>query len=135
VAEEMDLFLRLAYVTEVDYVAEPLARWRVHAGSWSHARYELFADERALIIEKLRRSIPGFDEEYADELRLMRRDVDLQRAEAAMKAGRGAECRSWLKAHLLESRTALGLYAMTFFPAGVYRSARSRARDWSAWLT
>jgi hypothetical protein len=45
VLEEADLFRRIAYSWELDYVNSPLAKWRTHSSSWTWSKYELFAKE------------------------------------------------------------------------------------------
>ena len=67
--EDMDLFLRIAYLFKLDYVDEPLVKWRLHEKSQTFKKYGLFADEWDLLLEKLIGLYPGFKENYAKEIR------------------------------------------------------------------
>lgn len=69
--EEADLFRRIAYDWKIDGVAEALARWRVHASSWTSKHPELLRSETMIMLEKYRRLYPAFDADYASEVRAL----------------------------------------------------------------
>ncbi len=49
IAEEYDLFLRLASVTKFDYIDKPLARYRLHPQNRSRDTGKLFQEESAIL--------------------------------------------------------------------------------------
>jgi len=51
--EEYEFFVRLSEKWKVDYVEEPLSKWRMHEASWTWSKPELFVDERKLMLSKL----------------------------------------------------------------------------------
>ncbi len=91
--EEADLFYRIAHDWELDHVDAPLARWRVHGGNTTFKKFGAFAAETLYILDKHRRIYPGYEEEYADLIRLLTRRAAFQRAVALWREGRGAEAR------------------------------------------
>lgn len=84
--EEADLFRRIAHDWKVDGVAEVLARWRVHAGSWTFKYPDLLRSETRLMLGKFCERYPGFDAEYAQ-------DIDELMAVVALTEARDA----WLR--------------------------------------
>ena len=67
-AEEVDLFLRIAYKWKVDYCDEVLAKWRVHSNNDSSLRRNLLVSDYKHILEKLKLKIPDFDKKYRKEI-------------------------------------------------------------------
>lgn len=67
-AEEIELFLRIAYKFKVDYCDEVLACWRSHPGNDSKLRLGLLPKDYKVIIERLQRFIPGFAVDYKKEI-------------------------------------------------------------------
>lgn len=84
--EEADLFRRIAHDWKIEGVADALARWRVHASSWTFKHPELFRKETLLMLDRYRQLYPGFDAQYADEIEVL---MDV----VALTEGRDA----WLK--------------------------------------
>ncbi|MBZ0220832.1 MAG: glycosyltransferase [Candidatus Methylomirabilis sp.] len=119
VNEEADLFIRIAYWWEADCVHEPLAKWRVHAGSLTWQKKERFAIESQLMLDKYIGLFPGLREEAAGEVESMRRRISKQRFMNAWEKGDGSG-RSMLKPYLGKDPKALALYMASFLP---YRAA------------
>ena len=69
VAEEYDLFLRIAYKHPVDYVEEPLARYRVHESNVSHNRDAGIREELEILNTWLR-SDPVLKRELGSKIRM-----------------------------------------------------------------
>ncbi len=97
--EEADLFYRLAKDWEVDFVDEPLTRWRVHGINTTFRRFERFAEETRIILEKHRRIYPEYDRLYPDSVAVLTRRAAFQQAVALWRQGRGAEARNLLAPH------------------------------------
>lgn len=94
VCEEADVFYRIAWDWELDHVDAPLTRWRVHGANTTFRKFGQFAEETLRILDKHRAMYPGYDEQYADLVALLRRRAAFQRAVALWREGRGAEARA-----------------------------------------
>lgn len=71
VAEEYDLFLRIAHKYRVDYIDQPLASYRVHANNWSHKR-DIGIKEELSILDKWIGLDPSLKKSIGKELRIKR---------------------------------------------------------------
>jgi len=125
VVEEKDVFLRLAHRYEIDYVDEPLAKWRVHEESWTRTHYELFSVENVLLLEKLRAQFKGLDTEYADEVQAFRRKIAWQAALEEGKVGRTGKCREILRPYVANDRKMASAYLLSYLGAGAFRRVAS----------
>lgn len=114
VAEEKDLFLRLAYQFEAEYVDEPLAKWRVHASSWTHTHFEFFAIENEIILEKLREKYHSLETRYPREVAALKRKITWQHAMAEWKADRMGRCRMLLRPHAMKDLRMAAAYVMSY---------------------
>jgi glycosyltransferase involved in cell wall biosynthesis len=79
-AEECDLFLRIAYKYPFDYIDEPLARYRVHKKNYSHGRDLQGIMEERETLENLRKWIPGFENDFNTESSKRRRALLIREA-------------------------------------------------------
>lgn len=93
VAEEADLFYRIAHDWEFDYIHEILTGWRVHSGNNTFARIGEFADETRRILQKHERLYPHYAEEYPDIVALLSRRAAFQSAVALWRDGNGSLAR------------------------------------------
>jgi len=117
--EEADLFTRIAHGWEADYVDEPLAKWRVHPGSLTWTKKELFAVESQMVIEKYLRIFPGFEREYGEEVDRVRLRITKQRFMNQWEKG-DTGLRGSLRGYIRKDPKALALYMASFLP---YRAA------------
>ncbi|MBI1911113.1 MAG: glycosyltransferase family 2 protein [Deltaproteobacteria bacterium] len=113
--EEADLFIRIAYGWEADYIDEPLAKWRVHAGSFTWKKQELFAIESQMMLDKYLKIFPGFEEEYKDEVESFRIKIAKQKFVNGWKRG-DLRLRSSLRPYLTKDSRSLALYMISFLP-------------------
>jgi len=96
--EEADLFRRIGYRWQLAGVAEPLAKWRVHASSWTFRNPHLLREETELMLDDYRRRYPGFDREYAYEIEQLVDGIELAEArDAWLKGRKGLLVRHFLK--------------------------------------
>ncbi len=116
VSEESELFLRLAYTHKLAMFNEPLAKYRVHAESWTFTRPELFEQERELMLQKFQELLPEFTTAYASHIKALRTRSAFAKAKQLWIAGHGAAARVTLKPYLNNVRTSL-LYVSSFAPA------------------
>lgn len=85
--EEADLFRRIAYQWKIDGVPEALARWRVHASSWTFRHPDLLRSESLLMLDRFRQTYPGFDRDYAGEIEVLMNVIALTEARDAWLKG------------------------------------------------
>lgn len=120
--EEADLFRRIAHDWKIDGVPEALARWRVHASSWTFRHPELFRSETMLMLERYRALYPDFDADYAQEIATLMDVVDLSEArDAWLKGDKRPIVRLFLSQPSLKRR--LLAIAILFWP--VARAAQA----------
>lgn len=113
-AEEMDLFLRIAYNWELDYVDEPLCKWRIHEESESYKHAYLIPKEKELILEKLTRLYPDFRERYSKEIEEQKRMINYQWALSKWKDGSIKEARRYLKPYIWKDKNAFLAYFLSY---------------------
>lgn len=85
--EEADLFRRIAHDWKIDGVPDALARWRVHASSWTFKHPELFRVETLQMLERYRQLWPGFDDDYRSEIATLMEVIGLTEARDAWLKG------------------------------------------------
>ena len=88
--EEADLFRRIAHDWKIDGVPDVLARWRVHAGSWTFRHPDLFRKETLQMLARYRTLYPGFDADYAAEIDALMDVIALTEARDAWLKGEKA---------------------------------------------
>jgi glycosyltransferase involved in cell wall biosynthesis len=84
---DADLFRRIARDWKIDGVADALARWRVHASSWTFKHPELLRSESMDMLERYRALYPGFDAEYKREIAVLMDVIALTEARDAWLKG------------------------------------------------
>ena len=95
-AEEADLFYRLAWGWELDHVDLPLTRWRVHSQNTTFKKFHAFADETRLILEKYTHLHPEFPAKYPDLVELLKRRAAFQKAVALWRDDKNSAARAEL---------------------------------------
>lgn len=115
--EEGDLFRRIGYAWKLAMVPEPLAKWRVHAESWSWQKGHTVITETESMLAKYTRDIPGFTRRYAPEIAALKQSVAMDAAFYLWKQDNGRACRTVLKSHVSKNRKAALLFILSLFPA------------------
>lgn len=95
--EEADVFYRIALGWELDYVDEPLTRWRVHGVNTTFRKFDAFGDETAHILNKLRQVCPDFDTQYGELAEMLENRASFQQAVALWHQGQGSAARTLLR--------------------------------------
>jgi len=114
-AEDADLFMRIAHDYEVDYVDEPLAKRRMHKESLSHTRRDLVFEEEKILINKLKDLYPTIKEEFGCELRLMESQIYYKEALACWADGKSLRVRQLLRPFLSVDRRLFLPYILSCF--------------------
>jgi glycosyltransferase involved in cell wall biosynthesis len=86
--EEADLFRRIAYRWKIAGVSEVLAKWRVHASSWTFRHPHLLREETEMMLADYRQRFKDFDQEFSHELQQLRAAIDLAEARDAWIKGK-----------------------------------------------
>lgn len=123
-AEEMDLFLRIAYKWELDYVNEPLAKWRMHESSYSRKRSDLVPKEMGMVLDKILKIFPDIMQKYSEEIECQKRMIDYQWAFVHWEKGEKRLARKYLWPHILKNRKMLLVYLAVLLPYRVFNSLR-----------
>lgn len=119
--EEADLFRRVSFSWKLDYVDEPLAKYRIHDGAWSFNRQDLWPRETELMIAKYIASIDGFEATHAEELRAMSSAVAYHDALERWSNDDGPGARALLRDHLARGGKFATVYALSFLPFRFFR--------------
>jgi hypothetical protein len=122
IIEEADLFCRIAYSWQCQYVAEPLVRYRVHEASASWTKMGLAPQETELMIQKYRHLFPDFEHRFAAELSLLKDFVQYEYAKSDLLKGNTRGARQRLFPVLFQDLRFTALYLLTFSPANVVHS-------------
>jgi glycosyltransferase involved in cell wall biosynthesis len=112
---DYDLFLRIAYDWECDYIAEPLAVYRIHQ-SLGHSllgRYE--AAERFCTLKKLCNLHPEIKYKYNSLINIAKRDIVLIQGKWFWKEGMVNEARNELKKYFYSPKIFL-VFISTLLP-------------------
>lgn len=118
--EEADLFYRVAHDWELDYVPKALTRWRVHGRNTTFTKFESFAGETLLILEKHKRLYPCYENEFPRLARLLRARAAFQSALALWKAGRSGEAREAVREYRKEGRKFRLFWLASFLPGSFF---------------
>lgn len=118
--EEADLFLRIARDWELDYVDEPLSKWRLHSANWTFATKHLFPVEREMLLEKFSRLYPDFQTTYHAEVARIKAKNQYQFALLDWEKGDAGSVRGRLGQYLWHQKRYLFPYLMSFLPYRLY---------------
>jgi len=114
--EEADLFRRIAHDWKIDGVPDALARWRVHASSWTFKHPDLLRKETLQMLDRYRVRYPGFDRTYAAEIAELMNVVALAEARNAwLKGEKGPLVRHFM--HKAGLKPRLMALAIALWPA------------------
>jgi glycosyltransferase involved in cell wall biosynthesis len=130
---DFDLFRRIAHDWECDYVDEPLACYRMHAGSSSSRHHRQAATELQLSIDKFRRLYPGIDSSFAREMAFLEAMVAFQRGKSLWRDRRGRDARREFSCHLQKPKMLLAWLA-SWLPYPAAERLRTQAEMFRARL-
>ncbi len=120
--EDMDLFLRISYSFKLDYVDEPLVKWRLHEQSRTFQQFSLFATEWELLLEKLINLDPNFKQEYSEEIvRYVSKTMQLKVMGEWLNR-RPTQARELLKDSGFGKILRFSLFFITFLPPSIFFS-------------
>lgn len=119
--EEMDFLLRLSKISDMDFIDEPLAKWRMHSQSWTFEKRCQFPIERKQMIETYSSLFPNFKIEYSESIKSILKLAALEESIVAFQTGNVKEMRSKISPFINDKKYLL-LYFLTFAPQSILRS-------------
>jgi glycosyltransferase involved in cell wall biosynthesis len=114
--EEVDLFCRLAHDWHFQYVAEPMAMYRIHEGGETWGKLTRMPREREALLEKLLQRYPDIETEYAIELDRFRRSLLYEYAKIDLIGGARQSARQRLRPVWLRDPRCAALYFLSYMP-------------------
>lgn len=78
ISMDYDLTLRMALISQVDYVDDVLSRWRIHANSWSMKKRGLAYVENEAMLSRLIVDFPDISKSFTNEIRIFQKSNDLR---------------------------------------------------------
>lgn len=125
-AQDRDLFLKVAYYYDVDYVSEPLAKWRIHSGGMSNKHYEQAILDEEYILNYWKKTHPNFTSEFEKEIQMCQSHMIWQKAMVCWNQKQIKKFRNeLLKGTWKDLRKTL-VYILSFFPPGLLDFCFSR---------
>lgn len=113
VAEEMELFLRIAHDWKLAMHEDVLAAYRVHPGSETWKKAPLYLEEILLILGKFRHLYPDFEKDFAREAVAMEDHCRFGQAIYYWRTDKGEHARKQLLAMKHRNLKHWCLYALT----------------------
>lgn len=114
--EEYDLFVRIGYKWDLEYVDKVLAKWRVHKDSMTWSYSKDFSFERKLMLDKLEKLIPEFSINFQKEIYLVNRICDFENARASWSEKNNKKARELLRPYAYSGLKWFIVYIMAYFP-------------------
>jgi glycosyltransferase involved in cell wall biosynthesis len=118
--EEADLFYRIAYDWELDYVDAPLTRWRMHNANTTFKKFGQFARETLYILDKHRRIYPYYEEKYGTLVELLTRRAAFQQSVALWREGQGTKARETIAPYAGISMKFRLFQMASYLPGGFF---------------
>lgn len=121
--EEADLFRRISYYWELDFVDKPLAKWRIHDDSSTWTKFNKIHKEGEMMLLKFSNIFPNFETEYAKEIRYYKAILKRREAISLWQENKNSLARRSLFGYILINKKNLVLFFLTFFPYKFYSKA------------
>ena len=134
IIEEFDFFVRISEKWKVDYVLEPLSKWRMHGASWSWSDPELFVHEKKLMLTKIE-ARNDLLKSYPDALIAFQNVVRRAEVMYLWRSNQTKNARAVILRQKLSFRD-LALFFATFLPYTWVAYLRSKLtnRELSVWV-
>lgn len=117
---DADLFLRIAYNWELDYVDKPLAIWRIHDDSMTWNKIGLFGKEWKLILDKYQNLFDSFNSRYHTEIEKVKALSAYYEAMEEWKNNNRSKVRAIVLPHIIKKPKLLFVYLLSVFPFKQY---------------
>lgn len=127
VSEEYDLFMRLLSQVRAGYIDESLVEYRIHGEMSSVRKIEKYAQENAIVLQKLLTMIPDMERKYPAELMHFRAKLGYYQARAEMARDQPGLARAALLPHIRVGDRFLVLYMLALFGRSAWNLAHRAA--------
>lgn len=125
---DYELTLRIAYLYEMDYIDEPLSKWRMHPGSESNKRRFLIPHEMLRMLEIMVQRKPEISEDFCGEIEQFKKALSHDFALEAWFKGDRQALRRHLKPYLNDKKF-LATYLLSFIQSYTgYEKMKPRVR-------
>lgn len=115
---DAEMFIRMSYYWELDYINEPLGVWRVHSGSLSFKNQQGFYQETELMISKYEEIIPDFKSKHQEQIIELKKQVAIWKSKLfLMKKDRSSSIKSILP--FLTNPKAFILFILSLLPYSI----------------
>jgi glycosyltransferase involved in cell wall biosynthesis len=114
---DYDAYLRISYRWKAAFVDKPLARYRVHSESGTHKEgKKIETVDLDLLIENLGKAVNGFEKNYPEGIRALRKMRDIKLSLLDWENGEKCNARKRLRAYMNDGIVYLVLYLLMYLP-------------------
>jgi hypothetical protein len=125
---DYDLTLRIAFFHEMDYIEEPLSKWRMYSQSGSSTKRFVIPHETLRVLENLIDQQPEIRTQFRDEIALFKKALSYDFALEAWFKGDRQSLRRHLKPYLNDQKF-LATYLLSFIQSYAgYEKMKPRLR-------
>lgn len=117
---DVDLFTRIAFDWELDYVDDPLAKWRIHGDNMTFKKMGLFGKELLMMLDKYKRLYSNFQNNYKEEIKNIKARAAYYEAVEEWKTGNGNKSRKIILPHIANNPKFLIVYLISVLPYKKY---------------
>ncbi len=118
--EEADLFRRIAYSWKLNFVDEPLAKWRIHEESSTWIKFEKIHLEGNLMLSKFSTLFHDFDTKYSKEIQYYKAGLQRKKSIVLWQKNYNSQARKCLTGYFFNNNKNLLFYFLTFLPYSFY---------------
>ncbi|MBC8052956.1 MAG: glycosyltransferase family 2 protein [Sphingobacteriaceae bacterium] len=124
--EEADLFRRIAYSGKLAMVNEVLAKWRIHASSYTWNKIKDFVLETEQMLDIYNTIYPRFSEQYAKAIIHLRARLLVGEARFYWQSGASSEARKLIASYKFPKTLLVYLmFFATFFPGQFFNKIKA----------
>ena len=118
---DYDLCLRVAYTHGLDYVEEPLSKWRMHSESWSNSDSVSTSQELTVLIENLLYMHSEISTAYPRQLKAFRKALTYSQAIENWRRGDTTQARKHLSNYIQDKKFLLVYIATWLVPYKLFK--------------
>ena len=119
--EERDFFTRFLFFCEIDYVFEPLAKWRIHDESLTQSNISLFGDELLLMSEKYNKIYPDITKKYFNEIKKIEMKAMFRYSQEAWRKGEMKKARLLISKYIFKNTKIFMFFIFTLLPKKIQK--------------
>jgi glycosyltransferase involved in cell wall biosynthesis len=126
--EESDLFKRIAYEWEIDFVDDPLVKWRIHGKSSTWEHYSKIHIEGLLMLEKFSKLYQNFDLKFSNEIKKYKAILIRRKAISLWSKNKNYDARKIILKSIFVDKKNFVLFFLMFFSHSFYLKLTSKVR-------